>query len=703
MIKEILLPSDRFHDNVLTNLKQANFIYGKNGTGKSSITQLVKEQYSETYDIRVFQGFNSVVENTKLNAISLGTANSELQPQIDEVSEKIDKLKNELDNDIYEQYNKRKEEYDEYKKKLDNFYISSARNLKKKYTEITGPIYNKNDFKDDVPNAKKLEESNYINLIKLLDQKELKKIEKREFFNEDVALYLAKANEILQTKLIPSILIDFNSNDEKNWVKDGLAFHNGRDTCAFCGNKLDEHRITELNNYFNDNVKLFDSKIENTIRKMEKLRNELKNIKRIDSEHFYPKFEEEILRLNEKIVNSSEEYDNFLNEIILKLSERKKRLFDTMDKLDLIVPNSMEQINEEYFVLCNKNDQYTDNLVNEKNKASEDIRLHLVQEKLDEFGYLSFVNDGNKIESRYEVKKEQYDSKQSEKAKLEEDLKILQSKSISEEVAAEKINTELRNLGNQAFQLVLAEGDHKGQYRIKNMNGSLRDVDTLSTGEKNIIAFLWFIVDLDNPQKKTGKNRVIIFDDPMDSNDDTTQYLIMTKLRDLVDELKGTEDQVFILTHNIHFYINTRMDYWWYKSGSSNYKKTTYHLYKISEKTKIKTITKKDEDIDTTYKALWKELRYLFEQKKPQFMLNTARRIIETYTSFNNIDKNDFYSANKEAKMLFNVNSHSDKDIYDFYSDPNGKNEEEIKEIIEDLFRQNRAIKHFNVNWEKSK
>ena len=75
MITEISLPSDRFYDNVITNLKQANFIYGKNGTGKSSITQAVREQYSETYDIRIFQGFNSVVENTKLNAISLGTAN----------------------------------------------------------------------------------------------------------------------------------------------------------------------------------------------------------------------------------------------------------------------------------------------------------------------------------------------------------------------------------------------------------------------------------------------------------------------------------------------------------------------------------------------------------------------------------------------------------------------------------------------------
>ena len=58
----------------------------------------------------------------------------------------------------------------------------------------------------------------------------------------------------------------------------------------------------------------------------------------------------------------------------------------------------------------------------------------------------------------------------------------------------------------------------------------------------------------------------------MDSNDDTTQYLIMTKLRELVDGLKETEDQVFILTHNIHFYINTRMDYWWNNSKSSNYK-----------------------------------------------------------------------------------------------------------------------------------
>ena len=76
MIEYIELPTNRFRQNRLENLKSKNFIFGKNGTGKSSIVTCIEEQYSEEYDIRVFQGYERIVaEQGQLNSIALGTEN----------------------------------------------------------------------------------------------------------------------------------------------------------------------------------------------------------------------------------------------------------------------------------------------------------------------------------------------------------------------------------------------------------------------------------------------------------------------------------------------------------------------------------------------------------------------------------------------------------------------------------------------------
>lgn len=62
-----------FSKSELSDLKRKNFIYGKNGTGKSSLVKAIREQYSDTYDIRVFDGWRGIIkENNYLDAIALG-------------------------------------------------------------------------------------------------------------------------------------------------------------------------------------------------------------------------------------------------------------------------------------------------------------------------------------------------------------------------------------------------------------------------------------------------------------------------------------------------------------------------------------------------------------------------------------------------------------------------------------------------------
>lgn len=53
--------------------KKLNFIYGKNGSGKSSLTKLLLDEYnSDNIKVVAFQGFESIIgENDILNALFL--------------------------------------------------------------------------------------------------------------------------------------------------------------------------------------------------------------------------------------------------------------------------------------------------------------------------------------------------------------------------------------------------------------------------------------------------------------------------------------------------------------------------------------------------------------------------------------------------------------------------------------------------------
>ncbi|MEC1387089.1 AAA family ATPase [Aerococcus viridans] len=154
MITELNLPNNIFNDSKLTDIKQKNFIFGRNGTGKSSITKAIVDQYGAEYDIRVFQGFQRIVENNgELNAIALGSENAEIQPKIDSILEQISDLNTDIiepANDVKNTFSLKVEmnkQYDEQARKVEKFYIHAASDIKDKHTDWTGHTYNKNHLK----------------------------------------------------------------------------------------------------------------------------------------------------------------------------------------------------------------------------------------------------------------------------------------------------------------------------------------------------------------------------------------------------------------------------------------------------------------------------------------------------------------------------------------------------------------------------
>ncbi|HAP8690308.1 TPA: AAA family ATPase, partial [Enterococcus faecium] len=112
--------------------------------------------------------------------------------------------------------------------------------------------------------------------------------------------------------------------------------------------------------------------------------------------------------------------------------------------------------------------------------------------------------------------------------------------------------------------------------------------------------------------------------------------------------------------------------------------------------TSFKYLKHKNEDFTTQYGSLWKELKFLYDNDKKDFMCNTIRRIIETYVVFNGVSGN----KDAESKMLFNTNSHY-TEIGDLETDINGYSKEDIIGLMRKFFKQNNAEVHFNNYWNK--
>ena len=151
----------------------------------------------------------------------------------------------------------------------------------------------------------------------------------------------------------------------------------------------------------------------------------------------------------------------------------------------------------------------------------------------------------------------------------------------------------------------------------------------------------------------------------------------------------SVDDYFILLTHNVHFYLNVR------RPVSKFYEKYgNFHLFSDGKLTTMKVIGSGNDDFKTNYEMLWKELLFLHEQNKPDLMLNSCRRICETFIKFNGIG--DFYKENTSAKKLFDVNQHS---IDDLEAEQNGKTKEEIKTMLQGIFKHNNAEEHFNTYW----
>lgn len=695
--------------------KRKTYIYGPNGTGKTTISNQIKKM-SNDYDVYVFQGFESVISSDKtLNAIVLGTENVEIsrqldkidglieskQKEIDDIKETISEPKNENHQNFWTKKNDAEEQYNQELSDLQRLYRESASFIKRLNRPQVAPTsYNKNNFENDILSAKYMSKTE-IELAESTINTEVKMLGEVTFPNYDMQEMLLKVKRIIEENIQEPIKLDRVDNSQKRkFVKLGFDLHHKGDICSFCGNKIDDKVFDELDNYFSEsNISDYQKKINEMIEEINYIKADISSFD--INEEAYPDYIEELNRIKNQLHGIKKGNIDFLNELQRNLDYKCKHLFENSEPITLKLPEDFKVIEKDYIELRRKNNS-TD-LPNKQDEAKQSLRLHYVKKKLEEIQYDRHIGKLEELSKQKDKSVSEFEkqysrinegsSLQKELLELKKSYKELQSQTLSETKLVDIINSKLRTMVSFELNHATDESNH-GIYNIKDTSsGQVRDITKLSTGEKNIIAFLYFIEKIHafNPEVIVEKDKIVVFDDPMCSNDDGMQYLIMEELNKLIKEDINKNDKFILLTHNKHFYINAKYQMKYDKDCA-------IHFQSINGKTVINKIDNKEKDFKTSYEALWDELKilYNYDQANAELLLNPIRRIIETYTKFNAVSLTKFYDEVSGAKKLFDVNSHY---IDDLQAELNGKTKQDILDLFKQCFYSNNAEGHFDAHW----
>jgi len=730
MLNKIALPDDRFETTELTNLRKRNYIFGKNGTGKTTLTNRIQEDVVDTDDVYVFNGYEQIIQNTPdgLDTISLGKINNELLNEINELNKQIEVKQKQISQDeenlgpVYQEFKLAQSTFQVAEKHFNELYTLEAKKINKQVN--LGQSFNRTNLlnyakktSDYIPNP-----SEVVTLKQTLNTDVMKWVKPR-FDEINFQELLDGVTEFCDRTLLKAFDPKFESNIVEEWVKEGYQLYTNesrvdKDYCFFCTQPLPSDRLDNLGRYFDNGILQLDKEGETLLSVIENKKRSLENLTLLNKSEVYPELQIYIEPINQMISQYQASGIDILNMLSEIISTKMNMKFSRM-KMPTIELISLKDLDNELNMLEREMKQYSDLLGQVKKTAAEKLKKHLMYVSITSKEIETATEIKLKMEGQYKLVESKLKKIEAEISTLSDNVADLLDKSRDEQQAVDEMNKVLNALGNDSFNLEYVRASKlglKGQYKVRGLNdGKIRDISMLSTGELNLIAFLWFINNLRSKMSEGSDTKlVVVFDDPMNSNDDASQYIMITELNRLMNELSSTDSQTFIMTHNIHFYMQLKPSSPKYvgKDGKES-REAFYKFYKVNGKTNIKRIESSREDITTIYETLWDELIFAKENNKINFMWNTMRRILETYNRFmfsedspttladqlyNDTNKSIYLGLLKSLHVNSHVGYETDVDLSDITPDSLWR---EFKTVFTNLGDESQ--KHFEAYEKKAK
>lgn len=710
----------------INDLKKINFIYGSNGTGKTTLSNFLYDSSSLDFpdcskSWKNDTELETLVYNKKFREEYFGkgkltgvfTLGKASKDEIDTINAKKEALKN-----LKEQYVKRKSSLDK----------SNEEKAKKSLTFkeiIWKSIYQKHKthFKEAFVGSMKSKDAFYSRIIKefknnnqaLLDLDVLK-TKSQTIFGEvpkhidpfTVAqfdrLVEIEEDKIWQKKVIgkadveiAKLIQKLNIND---WVIKGKSFLEETDeTCPFC----QEETITidfkkQLDEFFDENftndlkkIKTFNDEY---LREAATIVNQLNQLEKDEIENKKTKLNISLFSANLKTLIS--EFTTNKEHLQNKLSEPSREINlqsikEQLNSLNLLLTEATKSIENHNKIVLDYTNQ-RDDLINS-------IWKYLVEDNRAELD--SYVKEQGRLTKANEGIKKQYDEFKEKHRLLKIEINQLSLNVTSSEPTVIQINNTLKIYGLQSFTIVPSPKE-KNHYEIQREDGTLAE-STLSEGEITFITFLYFLQIAKGSlvEGKTSEDKILVIDDPISSLDSNVLYVVSTLIKSIlkdIRETKGSILQVILLTHNVFFHKEVSF----IDGRTTKLNNTNYWI--LRKKNKVTSIQKfgQENPIHSSYELLWKELK---EESTLVSVQNTMRRIIENYFRILGKYRDDKLIGKFETKeeqdicraliSWVNDGSHSvNDDLYIEYQDETIEN---YKSVFKAIFDKTNHLEHYKM------
>ncbi len=229
-----------------------------------------------------------------------------------------------------------------------------------------------------------------------------------------------------------------------------------------------------------------------------------------------------------------------------------------------------------------------------------------------------------KLDDQIKTRTEELDAKR-------EDIAENERKITSIKPTLDAINKLLKSFGFINFYL--AESTASGFYEVKRHSGDDAK-PTLSEGEKSFITFLYFyhLIKGSFTTSGTASDRVVVFDDPVSSLDSDILFIVCDLIKGVVKEMTAggsSIKQIFILTHNIYFHKEISFNK--NRNGAQAMKHETFWIIRKSAEGSV-LVPYPENPITSGYELLWREVR--LKPPSETTIQNVMRRILEHYFKF---------------------------------------------------------------------
>jgi len=516
---------------------------------------------------------------------------------------------------------------------------------------------------------------------------------------ETAKLISHESDPILKKRVIGKDDVDIAAMIKKlgnsDWVREGRAFYDENGSiCPFCQQSTTEAFAQSLNEYFDETFvtdsRAIDDLATNYSTEAARLQQQIASIIASPSRFLDV----------EKLKAEKELLDSKVTINVQRLAGKKKEASQVVELQSLgNVAAAIKGLIDSANVHVASHNKMVANLTQERRLLTSQVWKYMLEELKTELAAYKTTRDG--LDKAIAAMDGQIAVATTDKTKKVGEIRELEKQTTSVQPTIDAINALLLSFGFQGFSL--AKTASGTSYKLIRSDGSDAKA-TLSEGEKTFVTFLYFYHLLKGSISDSGTttDRVVVFDDPVSSLDSDILFIVGSLIKGLSDELRlgtGHIKQIFVLTHNVYFHKEVT-----YSRRRPNNGVLSEETFWIVKKPGLvsKLCAQTTNPIKTSYELLWAEVRK--PERSNLAIQNTLRRILENYFKIlGGIELNELCAMfDGREKIIFKslcswVHDGSHYAHDDLYVSIDDSIVEKYLKVFRDVFVKARHIEHYKM------